>query len=86
MRRVEDERMTQRVLGNPMVMFFWSFAMLLVGIIIGEYWHPSRTHAMSIAIVAGIFTLIHELRCCFVWSSLSAWWLGQRMGELKGGR
>ena len=30
-----NEKLNVR-LGNPMVMFFWSFAMLLVGIIIGE--------------------------------------------------
>ena len=73
-------------LGNPMVMFFWSFAMLLVGIIIGEYWHPSRMHLVAIAAAAGAFTMIHELVCCFVWCSLSAWWIGRRTGELKGGR
>ena len=67
-----------------MAMFFWDFRMVLVGIVIGEYWHSARMPAMSIAIVAGIFRLVHELRCCFVWSSLSASWLGQRMGELKG--
>ena len=75
---------TQRVLGNPMVMFFWNFGMLLVGIVIREYWHSARMLAMSIAIVAGIFTLIHELRCCFMWSSLSAWRLGQRMWRTQG--
>jgi hypothetical protein len=32
------------------------------------------------------FTMLHELVCFFVWCSLSAWWIGQRMGELKGGR
>jgi hypothetical protein len=72
-------------LGNPMVMFFWSFAMLLVGIAIGEYWHPSRMQSAAIAAAAGVLTMIHELVCCFVWCSLSAWWIGLRAGELKGG-
>jgi hypothetical protein len=72
-------------LGNPMVMFFWSFAMLLVGIAIGGYWHPSRMRAVTIAVGAGAFTMLHELVCCFVWCSLSAWWIGRRMGELNGG-
>jgi len=50
-----NEKLNVR-LGNPMVMFFWSFAMLLVGIIIGEYWHPSRMHLVAIAAaVAGRF-------------------------------
>ena len=73
-------------LGNPMVMFFWSFAMLLMGIVIGERWHPSRMHSTAIAAVAGVFTMIHELASCFVWCSLSAWLIGRRIGELKGGR
>ena len=80
-----NERFNVR-LGNPMVMFFWSFAMLLAGIVIGEYWHPSRMHSAAIAAAAGVFTMIHELVSCFVWCSLSAWWIGRRTGELKGGR
>ena len=80
-----NEKLNVR-LGNPMVMFFWSFAMLLVGIIIGEYWHPSRMHLVAIAAAAGAFTMIHELVCCFVWCSLSAWWIGRHTVELKGGR
>jgi hypothetical protein len=72
-------------LGNPLVMFFWSFAMLLVGIVIGEYWHPSRMRSVAIAAAAGAFTMIHELACCFVWCSLSAWLIGRRTEQLKGG-
>ena len=73
-------------LGNPVVMFFWSFAMLLTGIVIGAHWHPSRALTAAIALAAGAFTMLHELVWCFVWRSLSAWWIGRRMGELKGGR
>jgi hypothetical protein len=70
-------------LGNPMVMFFCSFAMLLVGIVIGEYRHPSRMHSVAIAAAAGPFTMLHELVCCFVWCFLSAWWIGRRTGALR---
>jgi hypothetical protein len=80
-----NEKLNVR-LGNPMVMFFWSFAMLLAGIVIGEYWCPSRMHAVTIAVAAGVFAMIHELACCLVWCSLSAYWIGRRMRELKGGR
>lgn len=76
-----NEKLNVR-LGNPVVMFFWSSAMFLAGIIAGFYWHPSRTDSIAIAVAAGVFTLIHEFICCFVWCSLSAWWIG-RMGELK---
>jgi hypothetical protein len=58
--------MTERLnvrLGNPMAMFVWSFAMLLTGIFIGEYWHPSRLHSMAVALAAGVFAMAHELAC-----------------------
>lgn len=77
-----DEKLNVR-LGNPVVMFFWSSAMFLTGIAVGIYWHPSRMHSIAIAMAAGAFTMLHELVCCFVWCSISAWWIGRRMGELK---
>ena len=73
-------------LDNPLMMFFWSAAMLLAGIVVGEHWHPSHAFTAAIALAAGAFTWLHELVCCFVWCSLSSWWIGRRMGELKGGR
>jgi hypothetical protein len=42
--------MTERLdvrLGNPTAMFAWGFAMLLRGISIREYRHPSRLHSMA---------------------------------------
>ncbi len=77
-----DEKLNVR-LGNPVVMFFWSSAMFLIGIIAGVHWHPSPTHSIAIALAAGAFTMLHELVCCFVWCSISAWWIGRRMGGLK---
>lgn len=73
-------------LGNPVVMFFWSFAMLLAGIVIGAHWHPSHRVTVATAAAAGVLTMLHEFVCCFVWCSLSAWWIGRRVVELKGGR
>jgi hypothetical protein len=61
-------------------MFFWGFAMFLFGTIIGAHWHPSLAHSLEIAVAAGIFTVLHELLPCFVWCSLSAWWIGRRTG------
>jgi len=77
-----DEKLNVR-LGNPVVMFFWSSAMFLTGIAVGFYWHPSPMHSIAIALAAGVFTMLHELVCCFVCCSISAWWIGLRMGELK---
>ena len=76
-----NEKLNVR-LGNPVVMFFGSFAMLFTGVVIGEYWQPSRVHATLIAVAAGVFTVLHELLSCFVWCSLSAWWIGRRTGAL----
>lgn len=77
-----DEKLNVR-LGNPVVMFFWSSAMFLTGIIVGANWHPLRTHSIAIALAPGVFTMLHELICCFVWCSISAWWIGRRTGALK---
>jgi hypothetical protein len=67
-----NEKLNVR-LGNPVVMFFWSFAMLLAGIVIGEYWHSSRVHTAAIAVAAGAFTMVHELVCKLLRSRRSAW-------------
>ena len=80
-----DEKLNVR-LGNPVVMFFWSAAMLLTGIVIGAYWHPSRALVVATGVAAGVFMVLHELLCCFVWRSLSAWWIGRRTYEPKDGR
>jgi len=73
-------------LGNPMTMFFSSSSMLLVGIFVGAYSHPSQTLSVTLAAAAGVFAVLHELLSCFVWCSLSAWWVGRHTGTLPGGR
>ncbi len=80
-----NEKLNVR-LGNPLVMFYWASAMFLSGIFVGIHWHPSHALTLAVALAAGAFTMLHELVCCFVWCSISAWWIGSRMGELKGGR
>jgi hypothetical protein len=80
-----DEKLNVR-LGNLMVMFFWSLAMFLTGAVAGSYWHPSRAYSIAVAFAAGVFTMLHELVCCFVWCSLSSWWIGRRMEELQSRR
>lgn len=80
-----NEKLNVR-LGNPVVMFFWASAMFLAGVVVGAHWHPSPRMAVAATVAAGVFTMLHELLCCFVWCSLSAWWIGRRMGELKARR
>jgi hypothetical protein len=69
-------------LGSPLSMFFWNFAMLGTGLAVGGYWHPSRAVALVIAALGGLFAVLHELACCFVWSSLTAWWIGRKAAAL----
>jgi len=52
-------------LGSPVVMFFRSFAMLLLGIAIGENWEPSRMRAVAIAVATWVS------RCCMNWCVFS---------------
>jgi len=33
----------------------------------------SSAHSFAIALVAGIFMVLHELASCFFWCSLTAW-------------
>ena len=65
-------------LGNPLSMFFWNSAMLGTGLAIGGYWHPPRTVVLTIAFFGGLITVLPELVCCFVWSSLTAWLIGRK--------
>jgi hypothetical protein len=68
-------------LSHPVVMSFWSFAMLLAGIVVGALWHPSRVQALVVAVVAAVITLLHELIVGFAWCSFSSWWIDRRMQE-----
>lgn len=52
-------------LGNPLSMFFWNFAMLGTGLAVGGYWRPSRPTVLTVAVVGGVFAVLHELVCCF---------------------
>jgi len=69
-------------LGNPLFMFFWNFAMLASGLAAGGYWHPSRAMMLGMAICAGVFAALHELVCCFLWCSVTAWWIGRKTAAL----
>jgi len=77
-----NEKLNVR-LSHPVVMSFWSFAMLLAGFVIGALWRPSRVQALVIAAVAAVFTLLHELIVGFAWHSFSSWWIERRMEELN---
>ena len=68
--------------GGPLPMFFWNFAMLGTGLAVGTYWHPSRAVILTTAFFGGLFAVLHELVCCFMWCSLTGWWIGRKAAAL----
>ena len=63
----------------------------VIGAVIGvalfsAFSSPFLILVVAAGITAGVFMVLHELLCCFVWCSLSAWWIGRRTGELKENR
>jgi hypothetical protein len=69
--------------GGPLPIFFWNFATVGTALAVGGYWHPSRTTIATIALLAGVFAVLHELVCCFMWCSLTAWWIGRRAAAIQ---
>jgi hypothetical protein len=67
-------------------MFFWNFAILGTGLTVGGYWHPSRATVLTISLASCVFAVLHELVCCFVWSSLTGWWIGKKAAALPAKR
>jgi hypothetical protein len=70
-------------LSNPLGVFLGSFTMFLTGIAIGEYWTLSRTVALAVTVLAAVLAAAHEILSCFLWGSLTAWWIGQRAATLE---
>jgi len=73
-------------LGHPVVIFFHSVALLLVGVAIGNHWHQSHSTAIWIAVSGAVLVVINEMISCFWWVSITAWWIGKnnRVGGAHG--
>jgi hypothetical protein len=56
--------------------------MVGIGLAVGGYWHSSKAVVLTIASFGGLFAVRHELVCCFVGPSLTAWWIGSRAAAL----
>lgn len=69
-------------LSNTLSMFLSNFTMPGTGLALGGLWHPSRVEILTMAFFAGLFAMLHELACCFVWSSLTVWWIGKKSADL----
>lgn len=70
-------------LSNPLGVFLGSFTLFLTGIAIGEHWHPSKTAALAVAVLAAALAVAHELLSGFLWSSFTAWWIGRQAAKLE---
>lgn len=64
-------------LGHPVLIFFWSFWMVLLGVALGEHLHPSHGAAVGISIVCATMIVIHELIDGFIWCSVTALLIGR---------
>ena len=73
-------------LSNPLGTLLGSFVMLLAGIVAGEHWHPTGAVLLGVTVFGAVLAALHELLTCFLWCSFTSWWIGRRMGELKGKR
>ena len=71
-------------LSNPLGTILGSFVMFLAGIVLGEHWHLSGAVVLAVTLLGAVLAALHELLCCFLWCSFTSWWIGRRMGELKG--
>lgn len=70
-------------LGYPIIIFFWGVWMVLLGLLLGVYLHPSRRAAVGISIACAAMIVIHELVDGFIWCTLTAWWIGRCQSRPK---
>ena len=68
-------------LGHPVFIVFWSFWMVLLGVVLGAYLHPSHGATVGISIVCAAMIAVHELVDGFIWCSLTAFWIGLCQGR-----
>ena len=72
---------------HPVFVFIWGFSLLLIGCFIGAHWHPSRTATVLVAAFGAGLMVVHEVFYGFLWTSLTAWWIGSRhIGESSFGK
>lgn len=68
-------------LGHPLLILFWSFWMVLLGVVLGAHFHPSHGAAVGISIACAAMIVVHELVEGFIWATLTAWWIGRCQGQ-----
>lgn len=68
-------------LGHPVLIFFWSVWMLLLGCVIGMHWHQSRGVAFCISVACAVMIVVHEMIDGWVWCTLTVWLIQRRQGQ-----
>ena len=70
-------------LGHPLLILFWSVWMVLLGVVLGSYFHSSHGAAVGISITCAAMIVVHEMVEGFIWCSLTAWWIGRCQSQIK---
>jgi membrane protein YdbS with pleckstrin-like domain len=58
-------------LGNPVLIFVYSVALLLIGCAVGMHWYQSRASAIWIAAAAAALMVVHDMLTGLIFASLS---------------
>lgn len=59
-------------LANPVLIFLWSLAILLLGCAIGLHWKGTPGTAYWLAIVGALLMVIHDMAMGVLWFSVTA--------------
>lgn len=58
-------------LGNPFLIFVWSFAMLLLGSAIGLYWKTMPGTAFCVAALGAVLMVVHDMAMGLLWFAVT---------------
>jgi len=58
-------------LGNPVLIFVYSLAILLLGCAIGMHWYQSRASAIWISVAAAALMVVHDTLTGLLFASLT---------------
>jgi uncharacterized membrane protein YhhN len=67
--------------GNPILIFIYSFALLLIGCATGIRWPKTPLIAFRMVFVGGALMIIHDLLMTLLWFSATAIWMRNRNGR-----
>jgi len=73
--QMEQSMRMQVRFGNPILIFIYSLALLLIGCAIGSWWPKTPLVALGIALAGGVLMIIHDLLMTFLWFSATAIWI-----------